>query len=293
MRLLLFSALFSASFGFCQTESLQSYSINDNGVSVATNKGTYSINYHTYRALETSFVAKGENDQITSHAVISTPINVTVEVKRDEKTGSPLFRLGYLYEGSIEFSLDSIPFQIHYYFEDRPLVSQESFEEQDQGYELTLRISENEALYGGGARALGMNRRGNKLELYNRAHYGYETNAPLMNYCIPMYLSSQGYGIHFDAPGTGWLDLDSDSSNHVRYSTVSSRKTYQVIAGYDWEEVLENWTHFSGRQPKLPIWALGNFASRFGYHSQAEVESVVNQFRAEGIPLDEIGRAHV
>lgn len=288
MRLLLYGFLFSAGFGFSQSESLRSYAVSDGAVSIETTRGTYSINYHTNGAVETSFQAVGEVDESVSHAVISMPMNAPIAVIRDQKTNSPLFYNADRNEQSIQFSIDSIPFKIHYFYNNQPIVSQESIEKMEQGYELILGISEDEALYGGGVRALGMDRRGNKLELYNRAHYGYETHAPLMNYCIPMYLSSKGYAVHFDAPGTGWLDLDSDSSNRVIYSTVSNRKTYQVMVGTDWENLLENWTHLSGRQPKLPIWALGNFASRFGYHSQQEVESLVDQFRAEDIPLDAV-----
>lgn len=288
MRLLLFGFFFSAGFGFSQSETLQSYAINDGRVSIETSRGTYSINYHTNGAVETSFLAVGEVDGSVSHAVISMPMDAPIAVKRDQKTNSSLFYNADRNAQSIQFSIDSIPFRIHYFYNNQPIVSQESIEKMEQGYELILGISKDEALYGGGVRALGMDRRGNKLELYNRAHYGYETLAPLMNYCMPMYLSSKGYAVHFDAPGTGWLDLDSDSSNRVIYSTVSNRKTYQVMVGTDWENLLENWTHLSGRQPKLPIWALGNFASRFGYHSQQEVENLVDQFRAEDIPLDAV-----
>ena len=44
----------------------------------------------------------------------------------------------------------------------------------------------------------------------------------------------------------------------------------------------------TGRQPLLPRWAMGNIASRMGYHSQAEVEAVVDGFLRDGIPLDAI-----
>src|SRR6476469_6156240 len=37
-----------------------------------------------------------------------------------------------------------------------------------------------------------------------------------------------------------------------------------------------------------PRWAFGNFASRFGYHSQAEAERTIKKFRDEKIPVDAI-----
>jgi alpha-glucosidase (family GH31 glycosyl hydrolase) len=143
-------------------------------------------------------------------------------------------------------------------------------------------------LFGGGARALGMNRRGNRLALYNRAHYGYETRAELMNFCIPLVLSSKLYAVHFDNGAIGHLDLDSKKNNTLEYETISGRKTYQIIVGDTWEDLVSNYTDLTGKQPMPARWTLGNFSSRFGYHTQEEVEKTINRFQSDGIPVDAI-----
>ena len=38
----------------------------------------------------------------------------------------------------------------------------------------------------------------------------------------------------------------------------------------------------------LPRWALGNFASRFGYHSQEEVEKTINKYIDLNVPIDAV-----
>ena len=43
----------------------------------------------------------------------------------------------------------------------------------DDGVRLSIALDENEKLYGGGQRVLGMDRRGHSMPLYNKAHYGY------------------------------------------------------------------------------------------------------------------------
>lgn len=133
-----------------------------------------------------------------------------------------------------------------------------------------------------------MNRRGNRLELYNRAHYGYETHSTLMNYTLPIVISSGQYMLHFDNAPIGFLDLDSKYNNTLTYETISGRKTYQVIAGGGWEELLSNYTSLTGRQPLPPRWAFGNFASRFGYHSEAETRNTIVKFREDKIPVDAV-----
>ncbi len=50
-----------------------------------------------------------------------------------------------------------------------------AIKKQDDFETIRFNLTKDEVLYGAGARALGMNRRGNRLALYNRAHYGYES----------------------------------------------------------------------------------------------------------------------
>ncbi|WP_445664032.1 TIM-barrel domain-containing protein [Fodinibius sp. AD559] len=94
--------------------------------------------------------------------------------------------------------------------------------------------------------------------------------------------------LHFDNAPIGYLDLDSKNNNTLAYETISGRKTYQVVTGSTWLEIIENYTNLTGKQPMLPRWALGNFSSRFGYHSQKEVLKTARLFRDEEIPMDAI-----
>jgi alpha-glucosidase (family GH31 glycosyl hydrolase) len=109
-----------------------------------------------------------------------------------------------------------------------------------------------------------------------------------MNYTMPIVLSSNKYMIHFDNAPIGYLDLDSKGENTLTYETISGRKTYQVIVGETWFDIMRNYTSLTGKQPMLPRWALGNFSSRFGYHSQKETLETIEKFREEKIPVDAI-----
>jgi alpha-glucosidase (family GH31 glycosyl hydrolase) len=113
-----------------------------------------------------------------------------------------------------------------------------------------------------------MNRRGNRLELYNRAHYGYEERSELMNYTLPIIFSSEKYMLHFDNAPIGFLDLDSEENND---SILRNHKWKQNVPVGGWKDLGKDHRVIipvTGRQPMLPSWALGNFSSRFGYHSQ-------------------------
>lgn len=181
------------------------------------------------------------------------------------------------------------PFRIQYYNQDEFLIAENrGFSMRDSLMTLNFGIDKAEVLYGGGARVLGMNRRGNRLQLYNRAHYGYETRSELMNYTLPLFLSSKKYAVLFDNASAGFLDLDSQKNNEVTYETETGIPNYYVIAGNSWLHLTEQYTRLTGTQPLPPRWAFGNFSSRFGYHSQAETEATVRKFQKENIPLDAV-----
>ena len=294
----LFIALISYNFVCGQNSDRKYLSHNEENdiFSVVTSDGTYRFQFYTETILETTFIPSGETIQNNSHAVVMTPEEVETSYAY---VGNDIT---YASKG-LAVIITTDPFQVQYTYKNEGLISEK------RGYyknehvpmdlvkgnivaETTEKIEFNldgdEVLYGGGARALGMNRRGYRLPLFNRAHYGYQTHSELMNYTLPIVLSSKMYMIHFDNAPIGYLDFDSKKNNTLTYETISGRKTYQVVAGDSWYDVIENYTDLTGKQPMLPRWALGNFSSRFGYHSQSEVMATVNKFKEEEIPVDAI-----
>lgn len=276
--------------------NFKSADFDGTNLTVEVNDGRYLIKPYSSEIIETTFVPTNEIFNPNSHAVILTPS--IVEVNYDEEDNSINFSTSGLSVG-----ITKEPFQISYYFKGEALISEKQgyYKSSHESLEMVLgnivadstekiefNLTRDEVLYGAGARALGMNRRGYRLPLYNRAHYGYETKSELMNFTLPVVLSSKKYLIHFDNAPIGYLDLDSKGNNTLTYETISGRKTYQVVAGDSWYDVVENYTYLTGKQPMPPRWTLGNFSSRFGYRSQYETEATVKAFKDAEIPVDAI-----
>ncbi|TDK61914.1 glycoside hydrolase family 31 protein [Sapientia aquatica] len=258
--------------------------IHDAGhaLEVQTNDGQYVIKPYSTDIVETTFVPNGQAFNPVSHAVVLAPAIVKTSVRQTATA------IEYRTAG-IVVHITKVPFQISYSYHGKPLTSEQAgYQKSDTAESISFNLDTNEALYGTGARALGMNRRGNRLPLYNKAHYGYEDHSTQMNFSIPLVFSSKMYGIHFDNAPIGTLDLDSKKDNVLSYETISGRKTYQVIAGTSWENIIANYSSLTGRQPLPPRWAFGNFASRFGYHSESEARHIVDEFIRQQIPLDAI-----
>lgn len=304
-KLLLLLFITSLSFAQNTNRKFESYKKVNNALEIITSDGKYIIKAYSDKIVETTFIPKGDPSDSESAKQTYNPNSEAVvlvpkkEISKIIKTPSAIS----LYTKGIVVTIQKSPFQITYFNQQKLLFSEKSgyFKQKhipldnvkgnikaDSTEVIQFNISPEEMLYGGGARALGMNRRGNKLALYNRAHYGYETRSELMNFTIPMVLSSKMYAVHFDNSAIGYLDLDSKKDNTLSYETISGRKTYQVIMGDSWTELISNYTDLTGKQPLPALWTLGNFSSRFGYHSQEEVEKTIKKFEDDKIPVDAI-----
>ncbi|QBZ97464.1 glycoside hydrolase family 31 protein [Flavobacterium sangjuense] len=284
MRNLLFLLLIT-SISFAQNANRKyiSHSWKNNILEIKTSDGSYLIKPYSDKIVETSFVPNGETFNPNSHAVVKTPEKGWASFSKTDNSLSLITK-------GITVVINKSPFKITYSNLGKVLLSEKMgyTKVNDSTQTLSFNLDNSEVLYGGGARALGMNRRGNRLQLYNRAHYGYETKAELMNFCIPLVMSSKLYAVHFDNAAIGYLDLDSKKDNTLTYETISGRKTYQVIVGNTWSELVSKYTDLTGKQPLLPRWSLGNFSSRFGYHSQEDVENTIKKFEQNNIPVDAI-----
>ncbi len=280
---LLFCISFSAVFAQNSKRIFENVEIvEDLTLKITVSDGVYKIVPYSNTIVETTFIPNGEAVQKESHAVILKPKNIAISFKEKEDHF-------VLKTDGIMVKVQKSPFQIQYYYNNKLLISEAlGYVKNDSLEKIHFNIKSNEVLYGGGARALGMNRRGHRLELYNKAHYGYETHSELMNYTMPIVVSSQRYMLHFDNAPIGFLDLDSKQNNHLTYETISGRKTYQIIATSSWPELINQYTNLTGKQPMPPRWALGNFASRFGYHSQEEVEKTIDKYIDLNVPVDAV-----
>ena len=270
----------------------------DLGIEIEVSDGKYLIQFYTPKISETSFLPPGETYTYKSHAVVNYVNNRKYlysahgPIMSEDKIVKTIINednYAYIKTEGIQIEIQKKPFKISYSYKDKPIISEgKGYHKTEYGEAIQLNITQDEVLYGGGARALGMNRRGNRLQLYNKADYGYETESELMNYTMPIVISSNQYMVHFDNAPIGYLDLDSKDNNTLTYETISGRKTYQVIVGDSWLDLIGNYTDLTGKQPMPPRWALGNFSSRFGYHSQEETENTINKFKEENIPVDAV-----
>ncbi|MDT0581687.1 TIM-barrel domain-containing protein [Brumicola blandensis] len=178
---------------------------------------------------------------------------------------------------------------VSFYRDGKLLVSEEAgFFAHDTLRGFRFALQDDEKLMGGGQRVLGMDRRGHRMPLYNRAHYGYTTESSQMYYSLPAVMSTNMYAIGFDNSASGFLDIGHTESDVLQFEAVGGRTSYIISSGETYAEIVKNFVDVTGKQPLPPRWALGNYASRFGYKSQKQTLETVEQFRKDDIPLDAV-----
>ncbi|MBU0507362.1 T9SS type A sorting domain-containing protein [bacterium] len=189
----------------------------------------------------------------------------------------------------MEIEISKFPVRFHFLNANRLVLADEDgffWSGEERGVRFRLQPSEH--LYGGGERAVSIDRRGQSLDSYNAAHYCYGVGEPNLNITVPFLWSSNGYGVYFDNPYPGRFDVGAAEQTVFEYGVSGGELSYFIIIGASGPELLQRYTLLTGRPPMPPRWALGYLQSRFGYTSESEARSVVQAFRDQGIPLDAI-----
>ncbi|PWJ40769.1 glycoside hydrolase family 31 protein [Sediminitomix flava] len=267
---------------FAQTNnSYEEHSLEPNALKIMTTNGKVTITVHQEDVMEV-FYEQDSMKQLPSFAVDHTPKGT--EITFYDK-GS---YLEYATPG-LKAVIQKSPFQISYEYKGNPILKEEKgFVNTDSSRVFRFKLDDNEKLLGGGERVLGMDVRGNRLPLYNRAHYGYTTESNQMYFGIPALVSTKKYIVLFDNSAAGFMDVASEEENILHFEAEGGRTSYLVMAGDTYPDLISNYTDITGKQPLPPRWAFGNYASRFGYHTEQEAREVVAKFKEEDFPLDAI-----
>ncbi len=281
-RILVAMLLFLTTYAIQAQQEFREFKEIENRYEIKVNNGVYVLTVFNENIIRTAFYPDSVPVNSTSFAAVMNPEPTSITVIES------ISRIN-ISTPAIEVTIRKEPFRIRYTYQNQTLLSTDKgYSATDTSRKMSLAIDDKEILYGGGERVLGMNRRGHRLEIYNRAHYGYTTRSELMNYAIPMFLSEKKYGVLFDNASHAFLDLDSQENNTVTYEALGGVMDFYVFAGKNWYDLTKNYTELTGRQPLPPRWAFGNFSSRFGYHTQQETLETADRFFKDSIPLDAI-----
>jgi alpha-D-xyloside xylohydrolase len=147
----------------------------------------------------------------------------------------------------------------------------------------TFELQHDEKIFGAGESFTRLNKRGQKMVMYLRDGQGVQNYRQYK--AVPVFLSSNGYGIfvHTSTPVT--FDFGHDFDQHTVIYTGDDVLDLFLFIGTP-KDIVSEYTALTGRSPMPPLWSFGLWMSRITYRSEAEVRQVAVQLRAWRIPAD-------
>ncbi|MBB5801925.1 alpha-D-xyloside xylohydrolase [Saccharothrix ecbatanensis] len=102
---------------------------------------------------------------------------------------------------------------------------------------------------------------------------------------IPLLVSDRGYGLLWNSPAVGRVEL---AETGTRWVADSARQIdYWVTAGAP-ADVLRRYADATGHAPELPAWAAGFWQCKLRYRTQDELLEVAREYQRRGLPLSVI-----
>lgn len=147
---------------------------------------------------------------------------------------------------------------------------------------LDLGVGEN--VYGLGERFTAFVKNGQTVDIWNQDG-GTSSEQAYKN--IPFYLTNRGYGVYVDHPGKVSFEVASEKVSKVQFSVTDETLDYYIIDGPTPKQVLDRYTHLTGRPALPPAWSFGLWltTSFTTNYDEKTVNSFIQGMADRQIPL--------
>ncbi|MHB8596345.1 MAG: glycoside hydrolase family 31 protein [Ktedonobacteraceae bacterium] len=164
----------------------------------------------------------------------------------------------------------------------------------DYALRLTLPLNSDDNFYGFGEHTGAMNKRGQKLSLWNwDPERGHGPQTDKMYTAIPFYLgisttTGQAQGLLVDHTGNVEMDMGNTNPSEIQITVQGDSLVVYFFAGPTPADVLRQYTDLTGRMPLPPRWALGHHQGRWSYYTEQQVREIAAQFRERNHPCESL-----
>ena len=188
------------------SHSYISHQLQDDSLIIQSEIGEVRFTALPGEAIEVHYV-QTDVKQLPSFAKDESLQPVRPEIEVHESTIS-------LVNGELTAVIEKSDLSVSFYRDSKHLVTQSDYflNRKKRGFDFEL--DDTEKIMGGGERVLGMDRRGHRMPLYNRAHYGYTLESDQMYFGLPVVLSDKHYALLFDNSASGFLDIGEKKEKH-------------------------------------------------------------------------------
>ena len=158
-----------------------------------------------------------------------------------------------------------------------------------EGAAHAVALEPSDRLLGLGDKALSLDRRGDRVEMWNTDAYQYGRGTDPLYKSVPFVLkqgADDAVGLFYDNTWRATFDLGAADARRFAWAASGGALDLYVLAAPTPLAVVQAYARLTGRTPLVPNWALGYHQCRYSYMNEAEVRDVAREFRERHIPCD-------
>ena len=160
---------------------------------------------------------------------------------------------------------------------------------EDGSVTLSLTLHPEEVIFGLGQAVRGIDKRGHRYESWNSDVFNHTEERPSLygsHNLLVFFSPDRLLGLYLDDPGKIIWDLGWEKHDEAVITSLSGNLDVYLIEEDSLTGIARAFRQLTGRSYLPPRWAFGYIQSRWGYASEEEVRTVVNEHRKRHIPLD-------
>ena len=158
-----------------------------------------------------------------------------------------------------------------------------------EGAAHAVRLEPADRLFGLGDKALTLDRRGHRVEMWNTDAFKYGRGTDPLYKSVPFVLkqgAEAAVGLFYDNTWRATFDLGAADAGRLAWSADGGDLDLTLLAAPAPLGVVQAFSRLTGRTPMLPRWALGYHQCRYSYMNEGEIREVAREFRERQIPCD-------
>lgn len=151
------------------------------------------------------------------------------------------------------------------------------------------KLQHEERFIGLGEKTGPLDRKGSAYQNWNTDAYGYGSGTDPLYCATPFYIgihSQLTYGIFFDNTHKTFFNFGASNNRFSSFSADAGEMNYYLMHGHSIAEIIQHYTHLTGRIEMPPLWSIGYQQCRYSYYPEKEVLTLAQTFREKDIPAD-------
>lgn len=153
------------------------------------------------------------------------------------------------------------------------------------------KLQDGERFVGLGEKTGALNRKGSGYQNWNTDSYAYSTGADPLYCSTPFYMGIHNhllYGIFFDNTFKSFFNFGASNDRFASFAADAGDMNYFFFFGETVGDIINGYTHITGRMELPPLWSIGYQQCRYSYYPDKEVLTLAQTFRDKDIPADAI-----